>query len=846
MKLYLLPTFDSKDLGDGGIRRVVEAQKRYLPDYGVEFVDSIQQADIVAIHATDPTVIPVNTPYVLHCHGLYWADYTWPNWADVLNKQVINSMQTADVVTAPSEWVAKAIRQGSWINPIVIGHGVSPEEWGDGTNKHYVLWNKTRIDAICNPEPMNKLAKLARDVSFVSTFGREDANILITGKQPYEAAKNLIKNAGVYLCTARETFGIGTLEAMISGVPVLGFNWGGQVDIVKHLETGYLVTPGDYDSLLEGLRYCIKNRERLGENAKQYILENCTWEKVISKYHQVYSAALDSIDITAPKISVIVPCYNLAQYLPDALDSILTQGYDDFEVIVVNDASPDNTKEVATEYCNIDDRVRLINNPTNQYLSGALNTGITAARGKYIIPLDADNKLGIDALGTLAQALDKTRDIDIVYGSMRLLEPDGKEWISTWPPKEFDFKAQMSHKNQISSTAMYRKSLWQRIGGYKTRCRTAEDADFWCRMTSYGGRAAKVTDDVTLIYRNRADSMSRINKDWAWEKWYPWYNDEKLAPLVAPVQRPSCHTYEPPAISVIIPIGPGHEIYYKDAVDSVLSQTFQRYELILVNDSGTILDWVPPFVKVINTAGGIGVAAARNVGIKAGSAPTFIPLDADDFLHPVALDRMYSIWRTQGGYVYSDWRIYETNEDKTSPDYNCTDILKTYGYPVSALYPKQAWIDVKGYDEALLSWEDWDFVVAITAAGYCGNRIPESLLYYRLTTGNRRLQIQENRKKAREVFDTKWKEYIVGGKQLMACGGCAKGGIARTKEQAAVIANSGYVLIEYLRDDGPITYRGHRTGFSYRFSHNKRVKSVNAKDAEIFLQRPEFRLVKNA
>jgi glycosyltransferase involved in cell wall biosynthesis len=606
------------------------------------------------------------------------------------------------------------------------------------------------------------------------------------------------------------------------------------------------VTPGDYDALLVGLRYCLKHRERLGENAKQYVRKHYTWKNVMGMYYELYERILSAKDLKAPKISIVVPCYKLAQYLPDALNSIISQGYSNFEVIIVNDASPDNTKEIATEYCNLDERFHLINNPTNQYLSGALNTGITAARGEYILPLDADNMLGEDALGTLAQALDGSREVDIVYGAMKIIEPDGKEWISTWPPKEFNFKDQMSHKNQISSTAMYRRSLWERVGGYKTRCKTAEDADFWCRMTSYGGRAAKVTDEVTLIYRNRADSMSHINKDWAWEKWYPWYNDTRLAPFVAPVQLPVCYTHELPLISVIIPIGPGHEVYYKDAVDSVLAQTFTRYELILVNDTGTKLDWVPPFVKVINTAGKIGVAAARNVGILESKAQVFIPLDADDFLHPTALEKMYDIWKAQGGYVYSDWKVYETNEDRLSPNYKCTDILTSYGYPVSALYPKQAWIDVSGYDETIQSWEDWDFVFAITAAGYCGNRVAEPLLYYRLTTGNRRAELQEIRKESREVFNKKWNEFIVGGKTLMACGGCPKGGLPRTKEQAAVIASSGYVLIEYLRDDGPLTYRGHRTGFSYRFGPNKRIKSVNAADAEIFLLRPEFRLVKNA
>ena len=170
---------------------------------------------------------------------------------------------------------------------------------------------------------------------------------------------------------------------------------------------------------------------------------------------------------------------------------------------MVNDISHEKRKEVAESFAANDPRIRVINNTENLYLAGALNTGACASKGDYIIPVDADNMLGVpDTLQVLSYALDNDRDIDIAYGSMEVINPDNTRFVSTWPPSTFSLQAQLSHRNQITSTAMYRKRAWQRVGGYRRRCRTAEDADFWCRMTSFGAHAKKVTYAVCLVYRN--------------------------------------------------------------------------------------------------------------------------------------------------------------------------------------------------------------------------------------------------------------------------------------------------------------------------------------------------------
>jgi glycosyltransferase involved in cell wall biosynthesis len=848
LKLYVSPSYGTEpDNGSGGgIRRVCEAQKKYLPEYGITCVGLHDVADVVAVHAAE--WVKTDKPIVSHTHGLYWSEYEWPNVAHAMNKQVVYSLLHADMTTAPSNWVANVLRRGMWLNPTVLYHGVDIEEWQPNTPQEYVLWNKTRVDAICDPVPMNKLAELAQDIKFVSTFGQETHNVNITGRLSYEAAKERIEHAGIYLCTSRETFGIGTLEAMSCGVPVLAWAWGGQREFVKHKENGWLAVPGDYEGLLEGLRYCIANRRELGTNARQTVIDSFQWKQVIASYAAVYEQAA-TMHTYEKKISVVVPCYNMQDYLPTAINSVLNQtlSKDQYEVVIVDDKSTDNSSEIADAYDEKNVNVRVIHNSDNLYLAGALNEGIRAARGKYIIPLDADNILEPTALEVLSGELDKNNEIDIAYGKIRFVLEDGvlpdkhvsDDGISSWPPSNFDFDQQLSHHNQIPSTAMYRKTVWSRTGGYRRRCRTAEDADFWCRASSLGFAPKYVTDAVMFNYRQRSDSMSRVEKDWDWTAWYT-----KKALFTDGIP-----TYEPPLITVVIPVGPGHENLVLDAVDSLVAQTFQQWECIVVNDTGHELLWLHPFVKLLRTTSPrSGPSVARNIGIKAAHARTFICLDADDYLQPNALEEMYKVYKGTGSYVYSDWRSVEDQQVRKTPEYDCEDVAARMPHPITALVPTDAWLVVNGFDETLEAWEDWDFLLAINAAGYYGTHIPLPLMHYRLSSGGRRETWKTRPVEYKQAVIDKWSDYTKGGVPLAGCMSCGGGKAKVTpppvQAQSAAVTGD-MVLLEFTgKDDGSTrTYLGKATGTSYRFGADSghKVKYVHSSDAQDLLRYKEFK-----
>ena len=276
MRLYISPRYEGPDKGEGGIRRVIEAQERWLPKMGFELVNSVNECDIAAFHAgmwEDP---PVNVAVAAHTHGLYWSEYEWPGyWYERVNNEVIRTLKQADAVSAPSMWVADALKRGMWLDPWVLYHGIEQEDYTERTSPEdgYILWNKTRVDPICDPEPVNILARMASSEHFVTTFGEARHNVEVTGNMPHEQALRYVRNAGIYLATSRETFGIGTLEAMASGVPVLGFAFGGQPEIVVHKQHGYLARPGDYDDLLKGLEYIRAHHKYLSFSAREHVLE---------------------------------------------------------------------------------------------------------------------------------------------------------------------------------------------------------------------------------------------------------------------------------------------------------------------------------------------------------------------------------------------------------------------------------------------------------------------------------------------------------------------------------------------------------------------------------------------
>lgn len=894
MKVFIAPNYQGPDRADGGIRRVTEALVKYLPDFGIHVTSSPSEADLLNCHGTELYHVP-GVPMVSSCHGLYWEDYQWGDWAHDANKRVVESLIRSQAITAPSKWVAHAISRGMLANPTVIYHGVDADIWAHNDDPMgYVLWNKARQDAVSNPDDMQRLAAMLPKVPFVSTFGDRAENVHILGALNHDQIKPIIQRAGIYLATARETFGIGTLEALAAGVPVVGWRYGGQEEIVIEGETGYLATPGNYIELADCVRLALRERDRLSINARQDALMRWAWADKVEQYADLFWRVAERWNMPGPKVSVIVTCHNLARYLPDALQSVEQQTSKDFECILVDDCSADETQQVGEQWQAEAAGRTYLRTPTNLKLSGARNHGFYHARGKYVLFLDADDMLAPNAVDTLSQALDSDPALHIAAGRLDVMNDRGEERRrNPWPQHTFTWRDQMAHLNQITYASMMRRDVLERSGGYRERDWRAEDAAFWCRVTSLGFRAQIVTEDSTLIYRLRSDSKSaeegrqHVDRDGDWTAWYPWrvgaatgqqgvalrdrgaQAPTRLVPWAAQGPPPASIPFWPvrhhqhPVVSVIIPVGPGHEKYLVDALDSLMAQTFQQWEVIVVNDGPKPLS-IPShsFARVINsvvplyddksTYASLGAGAARNTGIREARAPLCLFLDADDVLVPTAIEKLVSAYLQSGGkYAYCDCMSPEDPARLDGPmvihpasDYDQALWLSS-GYEdampgrhsVTALVETAALQEVGGFDETMAHWEDWELYLKLAAAGICGVRVPEPLLIYRLHTGERRKGALKKQKELRAYLRKRYAPYTTGEIAMCGCKGGTPPALQFARMGLEDISNGGgggvlsieeaqaeqvqVVRLQFIGDQtGAQSYRGKATGKLYRMGNN--------------------------
>lgn len=805
------PCPDVPDRAEGGIRRVVEAQCKFLPEFGVRVVDDKRVADVTAGHGVMSPVIP-DKPFVSHCHGLHWTDYHWADWAYDVNLRVTEAMVQAQVVTAPSKWVAAAVTRGMFVDPIVIYHGVDSDDWVPDEPGGYVFWDKARKDAISDPAPLNKLAELLPDVQFVSTLGKPTANVSLIGVMPIEQLKPVKQRASVYLATTRETMGIGTLEALAAGIPVAGWRYGGTAEIIVDGETGYLADWGDYAGLAACVRKCYAERARLGPNARADARTRWGWRDKIERYARVYQAAHSLATRPRPRVSVIVSCYNLGRYLPACLDSVLRQPFQDWECLIIDDWSTDDTPDVARRYSERDGRISVHRPPEHSGLVGVLNYGARASHGRYLVNLDADNLLPEDAFSACAQALDTNPDLHIAYGTLDLVDDTGSNRRrNNWPDGAFDWRGQCAHINQLHSSSMMRREVRERVGGYRERMWRAEDAEFWLRATSFGFRAQRVTDTPTLIYRMRGDSKSKSEPgDGPWNAWFPWAmagdwqsgarmvekGDQVTAPQLVPfgaqgarVGKPfwDVHHHQTPLVSVIIPVGPRHARYVIDALDSCVAQDFPYWEAIVINNSGAQWSKIPgaPYARVLNPSGQVmQVGAARNLGVKESRGQLVYFLDADDWMLPTCLNKMVRAYlKSDTGYIYTDymemtdsrsWKPYEVKEydqhDWKSP------------HAVNILIARADFNRIGRFVDGLVGWEDWEFYARCAVNGVCGRRLAEPLFAYRKFTGTRRDESLKLEDDLLGLFKTTWGPYYDGEKAMTSCCGGDAGALIAAKQ----------------------------------------------------------------
>lgn len=203
-----------------------------------------------------------------------------------------------------------------------------------------------------------------------------------------------------------------------------------------------------------------------------------------------------------PVISIIVPCYKQAQFLPETLDSILKQTFQDWECIIVNDGSPDNTSQVAERYQKLDPRFKLIETE-NRGVSAARNTGIRASSGEFILPLDGDDIIMPQYAQLAMERFKRFPETKLVYCQARLFGEMNEYWeLPEYRWEDFIFN------NSIFCPSFFRRSDFDKTSGYNENMRVGmEDWDFLLGLLHKGDVVYRIPK-VLLHYRIKSVSKS--------------------------------------------------------------------------------------------------------------------------------------------------------------------------------------------------------------------------------------------------------------------------------------------------------------------------------------------------
>lgn len=208
-----------------------------------------------------------------------------------------------------------------------------------------------------------------------------------------------------------------------------------------------------------------------------------------------------------PKITIVLPTYNGEQYIKESIESIINQTFKDWELIIVNDGSIDNTLMIINAYAKLDPRIQIINNDENKKLPQSLNIGFSYARGKYYTWTSDDNLYLPDALCKMNKYLDEHLQEVMVCAEYAVIDSEGKKMYDSSP---YD-KDYMYVRNRVGACFLYRSEIVDAIGGYNPNSFLVEDYEYWLRILFKYNSIGNINEKLYL-YRIHDKSLSENRK----------------------------------------------------------------------------------------------------------------------------------------------------------------------------------------------------------------------------------------------------------------------------------------------------------------------------------------------
>jgi glycosyltransferase involved in cell wall biosynthesis len=361
----------------------------------------------------------------------------------------------------------------------------------------------------------------------------------------------LYNDADIFVNAAlHEGFGLPSLEAMACGIPVIQADNDGLRGIVKSEHDCLMVPVNDPDVLFQAMTRLLDDPDlqaRLRKNGRD-TAQNHSLSHQFKEFVECFSHILNisfpadkrkalqdslgGLDETplpmfskdSPLVSVVIPSFNQAAYLSQALDSLLQQTYANWEAVVVNDGSTDNTVEILEAYQKRDSRIRGFTK-SNGGITSALNYGIHHARGEFFCWLSSDDLFYPEKIELQVRSFEHlSPDYALIYGNFDILHEEDHR-IEVLPHSRplvpgAEFAEAFKFDFIDGCTIMVRMDVLREIGGFNPYYRHSQDMELWIRIASYKYRFSLLDKKVTIrrVHESQASTGNMIHcrYDAAW------------------------------------------------------------------------------------------------------------------------------------------------------------------------------------------------------------------------------------------------------------------------------------------------------------------------------------------
>jgi glycosyltransferase involved in cell wall biosynthesis len=463
------------------------------------------------------------------------------------------------------------------------------------------------------------------------------------------------------------------------------------------------------------------------------------------------------------RVSAIVSTYNSEKFISGCLQDLVSQTLyqkGQLEIIVVNSGSEQGEAAIVDDYRRKYHNIRHIRVEARETIYAAWNRGIASARGQFITNANTDDRHRADALERMAQVLGSRPDIALVYADCAVTERENETFESAKPTAYFrwpDFdRRRLFEVCYVGPQPMWRRELHQRYGDFDPEFRSAGDYEFWLRIADRE-RFLHIADVLGLYLLSpsgveRGDnSLSFRESEIARNRYWPQTSGNRppvqgcfLVPVARhapaadlpderlPQRVMNNGTEDDPRVSVIVPTYNRPEKLV-EALKSILNQTYQNFEVIVVNDCGADVSSLISFldekhqITCLRHNRNRDRAAARNSGIRLARGKYIAYLDDDDIFYPNHLETLVSFLEATGHKVaYSDARrvhqvkengrdIGKESDQPYSRDFDQDQILVNNFIPTLCLMHERSCLSEVGlFDEELATHEDWDLWIRLS------------------------------------------------------------------------------------------------------------------------------------